>query len=1125
VSGAINHGLGIGAMWGAGALGASLFGHSAADQTAGGHLFDATVTYTQAMIGFGVMNGLTGHALRSRVGGLRLRFHYEAQAAARTAQFGIKWPAWERHFATGLRRAGESGGAAWSSVQRKAPRLARAQGGLEALLTERDLPEAGPARVNLSERLEVIQRYFSYWSLKKQRSVEARLQELSAQVGELSGDTDRETLVRGEGDAAALQVALQANEALKREHAEALERERQQHSGALTQRDNIHRDALTAQEQRHGAALQAALAAQAHTAGVAAERLQGALRALGEERNALFTEVEGLQGMILREQLQPVELEWARDREGLTSQIAADHLASARQSSAAQRDELSRRWEAMHVSWGHYGAARSEPSTDAGVLAQLRGEFRQAALAANAASMAYEQALRIEVTTCITYLRLQGAEAAAEAQERLEQANEYWGERNAALQERDTANARVTKLEGINEEREARIGQLEAELEQAREDAEGANEKADLLITEREESLATELTEARRLKGVAEGQLGLAKGELGTTKERLEKADAELTRLRESEKRTDAEIRRMADEHEIAIRDLNKKMEKLEQENVQLVDANRELGEAAGTEVSATKEEATRARDSSQGHKIRLEAFGARITELENWLRHANALLAAERFTGLYFHNIDPRTDQVPIPLEAIGNLTHQSGGIVGQTYVLAGGREGTIHYALPNGSSISGKTSIGLGREVHENSIAATHYRTSPLPGSPALSVQAMAWVDGAGGEGGGDVVSSGFVQGAHAALADAAYHGEVLTADQVFTAGAAAAQKQKAGYRTEEKADGAGGVLVVIEDHATVATAGDAPLLHLRPRPAPDGRLEVLGYTNIDRGNDDNSISRGVATSGAGGQPGFNLYQIKNLQNGDILLAADDGVLENIVGPEYKLSGSATHRLSARVGIPDQTLFRNLNITVGALVKREDAAWLLHDLAVHNMQHPNRQVKSLGPVLPLSEPIQMPKANKDNGLVMLYVHGASIHVELELPPEFAELESVHDLDTTERRDADRAQSTARHGRRSPPPSAPPPRASVPPGGVQEPFRHVSERPRSNPSMLAAEPVVTPDPVEPVEVPGGPASAMPETRPAGPQGARHQSPPPPPPSARHALDAIPEIEAEPLLDEPEGPT
>jgi hypothetical protein len=133
--------------------------------------------------------------------------------------------------------------------------------------------------------------------------------------------------------------------------------------------------------------------------------------------------------------------------------------------------------------------------------------------------------------------------------------------------------------------------------------------------------------------------------------------------------------------------------------------------------------------------------------------------------------------------------------------------------------------------------------------------------------------------------------------------------------------------------------------------------------------------------------------------------------------------------------------------------------------------------------------------------------------------------LESVHDLDTTERRDADRAQSTARHGRRSPPPSAPPPRASVPPGGVQEPFRHVSERPRSNPSMLAAEPVVTPDPVEPVEVPGGPASAMPETRPAGPQGARHQSPPPPPPSARHALDAIPEIEAEPLLDEPEGPT
>jgi hypothetical protein len=96
VSGAINHGLGIGAMWGAGALGASLFGHSAADQTAGGHLFDATVTYTQAMIGFGVMNGVTGHALRSRVGAVRLRLQQEAQAAAGGSQ--VRWREWERIF-------------------------------------------------------------------------------------------------------------------------------------------------------------------------------------------------------------------------------------------------------------------------------------------------------------------------------------------------------------------------------------------------------------------------------------------------------------------------------------------------------------------------------------------------------------------------------------------------------------------------------------------------------------------------------------------------------------------------------------------------------------------------------------------------------------------------------------------------------------------------------------------------------------------------------------------------------------------------------------------------------------------------------------------------------------------
>ena len=88
-------------------------------------------------------------------------------------------------------------------------------------------------------------------------------------------------LVAGEGDAAALQLALQANEALKREHAEALERERQAHSSALAQRDNIHRDALTVQEQRHGEALnaagqrhQTALAEQARTAGAAAGKRQ-----------------------------------------------------------------------------------------------------------------------------------------------------------------------------------------------------------------------------------------------------------------------------------------------------------------------------------------------------------------------------------------------------------------------------------------------------------------------------------------------------------------------------------------------------------------------------------------------------------------------------------------------------------------------------------------------------------------------------------------------------------------------------------------------------------------------------------------------------------------------------------
>ncbi|HSA58750.1 MAG TPA: FHA domain-containing protein [bacterium] len=346
------------------------------------------------------------------------------------------------------------------------------------------------------------------------------------------------------------------------------------------------------------------------------------------------------------------------------------------------------------------------------------------------------------------------------------------------------------------------------------------------------------------------------------------------------------------------------------------------------------------------------------------------------RLLSPYFGNADPRTMRVEtFAVSDTKILNNMDGNDIGTAYLRAGNLQdddGGFHIEANDGSILSGKTTIADakpardGTVTQEDGIYLASYR---LP--DGREVKIMAGADGAGGMGGGDMVSSAFLQGIHAAVHQAAAEQRAdLTAGELFQSGNEAAifQKLEPDRPGAIKATGSATVVVVIGGQMTAATIGDAMLLHGRPR--ADGTYEAVGYSDVDHLStlkDDRLMSalrmtahgefitRGIgnvsnpeayrngtetADQKAFRQP--HLYA-GELRKGDKISFGSDGMIENTVGHDYKVYGSSGQRfVSARSGLPIRALsagdmsafLKFMQATAGDV----NAGAYLHDLAARN-------------------------------------------------------------------------------------------------------------------------------------------------------------------------------------------
>lgn len=417
------------------------------------------------------------------------------------------------------------------------------------------------------------------------------------------------------------------------------------------------------------------------------------------------------------------------------------------------------------------------------------------------------------------------------------------------------------------------------------------------------------------------------------------------------------------------------------------------------------------------------------------------------RLQSPFFGNADPRTMRVEtFAVSGTKPLNNMEGDEIGSAYLCAGNlpEGGSFGIRTSDGSILSGKTTIAdakrgrnadgsLEDPVQEDAIYMATYR---LPVPDGREVKILAGADGAGGMGGGDMVSSAFLQGIHAAVHQAAAEQrDDLTAGELFQAGNEAAIFQKLEPDRQEaiKATGSATVVVVIGGHMTAATVGDAMLFHGRPR--ADGTYEGVGYSDVDHlstlkderlraalvmdhhgefiirgiGNVSNpeAYRNGTETEKQKAFRQPHLYA-GELRKGDKIGFGSDGMIENTVGHDYKVYGSSGQRyVSANAGLPIRALgagdlsafLQFMQATAGDV----NAGSYLHDLAAQNQsivrpgngaaaQYPPPVVNVNG------VPVTLPRTRgKDNIFGIAYEQGEGpVGLTAEAPRGYAPLEAL---------------------------------------------------------------------------------------------------------------------------------
>ncbi|HEX5038225.1 MAG TPA: hypothetical protein VFX30_13795 [bacterium] len=363
--------------------------------------------------------------------------------------------------------------------------------------------------------------------------------------------------------------------------------------------------------------------------------------------------------------------------------------------------------------------------------------------------------------------------------------------------------------------------------------------------------------------------------------------------------------------------------------------------------------------------------------------------------TSDHFGGGDARSELAKTMVSGHTMLRGPSGFAVGGAVIAAGGAENKFKFTHPDGSLISAQTSRGA-EKVSEAKPSQDAYYTATYTLPDGTPVKVMAVSDGAGGMGPhGHIASSGFVQGVHAAVVEAAEAGVAFPAGDFFEAGRAGLLKQKKLHDTHPKTTATASVIVIMGNTATVATLGDATVLHATT--GASGVPRTARYSQADY------LEAGVMKETTGlidetKKP--HLYFIDNLAHGDSLVLASDSQT-NLHGKTYKIQASTDEARKMYANIegkslssPTDATFRTMNQLLTLVNGREDAAHQIHDYIVAAM---SRDEKSSAPIPVLGTPVLPADVpDSDHTVVGVIQHAFSAHMGFAAPAGYGSMPEV---------------------------------------------------------------------------------------------------------------------------------
>ncbi len=304
--------------------------------------------------------------------------------------------------------------------------------------------------------------------------------------------------------------------------------------------------------------------------------------------------------------------------------------------------------------------------------------------------------------------------------------------------------------------------------------------------------------------------------------------------------------------------------------------------------------------------------------------------IPTERFVA----GIDPLSTPITVSVSEGLEIVGPHGTPIGRASIAAGGAEEAILFPETH---LYAATEKG-GRDSQEDGVYLAHFEVD------GTVVRVIAGADGLGGAEQGELASSAFLQGVHAAVARAAAQGRIPLAGELFDAGAEAlgrqihflidqmlqeAQQNRLAPEVIQKflegiPDTVGSVVVAAGDQATIATAGD--FLGTYHSPRSNGTLEVQGHTPLDT-FDDTVVMRTV------GMRGKRLFSAK-LTPGSYLVFGSDGAFDCLLGL-FKRRTSPWFRRTLGEFRPDDYFFRPIetmmNGTPQEYIAEEIVAWAM--------------------------------------------------------------------------------------------------------------------------------------------------------------------------------------------------